>query len=179
MALCDVTTVPSTTGMDLGTQLFVGNEPDPLRIIPASTSSNYGYINKPRGGLWTSTLRDGASGWVDWCRSEDFGSVDTATWWLITPRDDARLVEIDSLSDLEMVLGTFCIAGLWTHTPERRTIDFDAMIGAGFSGLHLTKNGASDCHVGDWLTGLSLKAWDCESTVWFHWSFTDICEVRP
>jgi hypothetical protein len=29
---------------------------------------------KPTGGLWTSPIRDGRTGWTQWCDGENFGT---------------------------------------------------------------------------------------------------------
>lgn len=174
-------TIPVIPGIDLGPQVFIGERPDPLRLIPAYHDPLHTEMNKPGGGLWTSSEReDGTSGWIEWCQREDFGGVDVVPWWRLVPRPDTRLLRIDDEDEFRILLdhyGTATYPGL----PERLGFDFDAMVRDGYDGLHATERGFWSCRMSDdYATiGLGLYTWDCESTVWFHWGFEDVQLIRP
>lgn len=168
----------TTTGQDLGTQLMVSKHmPDSTRMQAARWEQSSGYMNKPEGGLWTSTLVDGISDWIRWCRGEGFGNVDDVPWWTLEPEPGATLLQIDGWDDLDLMMRVYGrswgpIAGM-----NRKSLDFDAIKQAGYAGVNLTEHGARECHFGDWMSGYSLNAWDCESTVWLRWSFAVVAPV--
>lgn len=173
--------IRTTTGAALGPQLFVGpHRPDRVRFTAAHHDVHrWSYSNKPGGGIWTSSYRDGTSGWVEWCRAENFGGVDAKPWWQLTPDPEATLIVIDSEVDMLALLDRYG-RPFDDVMPDRRVLDFDALIATGHAGLTATERGFWACRMGDFTTlGLGLYSWDCESTVWFRWAFAEVQEVTP
>lgn len=171
-------TLPTMLGANLGPQIHAGKQPTAKGFIPATDGSATSSRFKPNGGLWTSTLIDGTTGWVDWCRGEDFGGVDAHAWWQVTPEPDARVLVIDGERDLRAVAEAFPRDTGYVGIPyiPERTVSFEAMIAAGYAGLRVT-------HEGHWETRylhgvLNTYSWDCESTVWLSWCFTDVTCYR-
>lgn len=147
----------------------VGAEaPSPDRFKPITDSTR----RKPTGGLWTSTWLGAAelSGWAEWCRIEDFGAVECDAW-LLTPDADAEVYTVDTYSDLAYL--HHCYGN------SRRIGDSDLfecyldwpLVAERFAGVHLTDEG-------QWRTRLTmpydLYGWDCESTLWFRWAFSEV-----
>lgn len=130
---------------------------------------------KPYGGLWTSTydFRHG-SGWVQWCLGEEFHVPKGGRWdgVVLTPRDDARILTIDTFEDLQQANHKYPdTSPISKITPH---LDY-THIAQDYDGVHLTEEG-------QWRTRLtfplSLYGWDCESTLWFRWCFTAQTPIR-
>ncbi len=146
-------------------------------VSPVSNpTSNDFIVHKPAWGLWTSTydVDNNSSAWIEYRESTLFGGVPLTefTWWLLTPRQDARIYTIDSREK---------VSYLHKHYPLRlrrsqnntRTIDFEA-VSKDYDGLHLSWQGYQALSqtrlVGDW---------SCESTIWFHWCFSEVEQIAP
>jgi hypothetical protein len=131
---------------------------------------------KPQGGLWTSTYDpDNGSAWVQWCLSEDYGVPRGYTWqaWLLVPRLDARILTIDTYTDLEHVVTVYGLPSAPTLHPDSIALNFEKLAHH-YHGIHLTE-------AGQWATRLSqphsLYGWDCESTLWLNWAFTEVRDL--
>lgn len=154
----------------MDTQLFLSiATPMPELFKPVK---NRRFV-KPEGGLWTSTWDAGkqSSAWVDWCRDEDFDQEVANRWFLLTPYANARILTIDTVADMETMykqypdqMPSFSFLNMIDF--ERMAQDYDAM--------RVTERG-------QWATRLShprnLYGWDCESTCWFRWSFSQVKEI--
>jgi hypothetical protein len=159
--------------MQLAAQLHVSFVAELFPTIAPIT--NRDFFIKPNGGLWTSTLVDGSSAWVEWCRAEEFGEPDAQHWYVLEPDPAARVYIIDSLADLNRLIA------MYPHPDKEQRlysrffgyIDFEA-VSQDYDAIHLTE-------AGQWATRYSepsLNGWDCESTVWFRWCFTSIEQFR-
>lgn len=151
-------------------QLFLSNAtPMPELFVPIT---NRQFV-KPAGGMWTSTyIAEGhTSGWINWCRDEEFGDVDILRWFLLTPSPGARVLTIDSIADMDAMYT--CYSDYSLSYAYLNMIDFEAMA-RDYDAMRITARG-------QWATRLclprNLYGWDCESTCWFRWSFTKIKEV--
>lgn len=166
-------------------QVFItrkdGLPPSPDRIEPVTMHSF-----KPRGGLWTSTLRpDGRSHWEEWCE-DNVDWYDGGRRFLLAPRP-ARLWHITRLR--ESLDGLFERFGaldpmyvqlsaknpsLWRDEPISNTHEIDwAAFGAEYDGLHLSEPGL-------WahrLDSMFVYGWDAESTLWLRWCFDSVEEI--
>lgn len=171
-----------TTGRALGPQMRVGGaRPEILRLVPAYHDPSWEHMNKPGAGLWTSSLVDGFSDWVRWSREQRYGDPDHETWWKLVPRYDARLLEFDTVEDLESALAVF--GEVTERYRDRGVFDspvlrYDTIIAAGYDGVHLTENGSRVLHWGTLSSPIAFNAWDVESTVWFHWAFAKVRRLR-
>jgi len=139
-------------------------------------------INKPEGGLWTSTFLPSGdevygmcSDWLRWCKSDmpDWLPKSEDYCWVLYPSDDAEVVEVDDLEDYLQLLKYYS----WLNpVTNKKEINF-ARLARDFDGFHLTENGVWKLrHLWEYPDIESFYGWDCESTVWFRWKF-DV--VRP
>jgi hypothetical protein len=142
-------------------QLYIGRSvPTPEAIQPAGNDD----LVKPSGGLWTSTYLGEAEGsaYVQFCLTNHYHD-----WlhkaWLLTPKSDALVYEINSVTDLKMLLEIYPL-----HPNRRDVVYLDwARIGQDFDAVHLTATGQEATRA----SNPGLYHWDCESTVWFKWCF--------
>lgn len=161
--------------MNLGVQAWMTPAADSIqpcerRFVPVS---NRVFV-KPKGGLWTSTWlgEPKVSGWAEWCRSESF-SIGDSRVWLLTPKADARIANVDGMADLKALLLRYPLHLGKAYDHFFQPLDFERMA-QDYDGMHLTDEG-------QWATRLtqpSLYGWDCESTCWFQWAF-DRVEQGP
>lgn len=165
------------TAADIGDQLFVGREPHHTKFQTADHTEARQFSQKPSGGPWTSSYINGASDWVRWCRSEEWGDVDNTMWWKLQAYPDTVLLQIDSFRDLSSIMAWCGIERDPGDRYSRKYLDWAAIRDAGFQGVHLTDNGNNECRSGRFDIGYDLNSWDVESTVWFEWVFTDIRPV--
>lgn len=153
--------LPTIAACDLPPQIHVGAMPTRERF--RAPSGHYISCKPKDGGLWTSSLtEDGTSGWIEWCRGEMYESVDAKDWWQLTAKIGTPVLMIDSEADLLRVAARY---GRQTYPDSTLYhLDYDAMVGDRWAGLHLTEEG-------QWATRYShpysLYGWDCESTLWF------------
>lgn len=155
----------------LGLQLHIGTCVALIEKIPPVKNRQV----KPEGGFWTSTLKDGSSGWVDWCRAEQFRNPDMDNWFLLEPAPNARILTIDTLADLKRLLARYNFNPFSRITDlVFRYPDFER-IAQRYDAMRLTEEG-------QWRTRMSmpdsLYGWDCESTLWFRWKFTSVRRLR-
>lgn len=139
-------------------------------LTPMALSIKSGSI-KPLDAFWTSTWDDdnGTSAWVEWCRAEEFGDIESQNLFVLEVSPDAKVYTVDSLEDLVYLLDTCGAVG--THYMpyvnwEKVAQDYD--------GVQVTDRG-------QWATRLTtpgLYTWDCESTAWFHWVFTKVTRIK-
>lgn len=174
--------------MELPTQLFTGLKPRPARLDPPTRSSHHPW--KPGGGIWTSTYRDGSSGWIEWCRDEGFrlDRVSRRRRWLLDPID-CRVYAVDSGDAVTTLFDEYgvdywqAISGkarppevphfdptphfnYWTIDWARFVDDYDALWLASpwidVGGIPLR------------LASMMFYGFDCESTWWARWSFANV-----
>ena len=104
---------------------FVAPRNDPMRF----------YAKKPaiQTGLWTSSYVDGSSAWVEWCEGANFGDPSEMSWVVLTPAENVRLYEIDSLEDLIRLLKEYphlppeSMRSYLTSLLEFTSIDFEEL----------------------------------------------------
>ncbi len=164
----------------LGVQLYITSS-DELRqeVTPVVNDPEGFFRQKPKGGLWTSSYRAESedSGWVEWCRGASFGDPDGKQWFLLAPHPDCRLYTIDSLEDFSQCLMEYGspapLAQEYPSFAMKRTIDFEKLA-LEYDGLRLTEQGNEETHLS---FPNDMNAWDCESTLWFRWRFTQIEKI--
>ncbi|GAC1662332.1 MAG: hypothetical protein PVS3B3_33470 [Ktedonobacteraceae bacterium] len=150
------------------TQLFISETKPSAELI--HPIENIAHI-KPKGGIWTSTWNEEtrSSGWTEWCEMEEYCDTSKFQWWLLTPLEDLRIYTVDTHKDLRLLGKKYQIPhdyAFWLDY-EQVTQDYDA--------IHLTERG-------QWATRLtypiSLYGWDCESTLWFRWCFSEVKQIN-
>jgi hypothetical protein len=152
--------------VELGPQLFATRHkgrPTPARL--RGPRKERWRQNKPRGGLWTSTLDEaGSSAWIRWCEAQAFWGP-RRVWRMEV--GDARLFELDGAAQLRDLVSRFPLR--YEDAPETPGIDW-VRVASAYDGVHVTaaamQNGGS----------CGLSWWDCESTVWFRWCFGEVRE---
>ena len=137
-----------------------------------------GRLERVNRGLWTSTFlgEEQVSNWVHWCTSESFAGPDFRVWTLdVDPA--ARVWEIDDGDDLDAFMREYGAPSPYeVHHLGGRADGMFPYVDYEIVGVHLTEEGqwrtrgmSLDRPVNAW----SLYGWDCESTLWLRWAFTD------
>lgn len=165
----------------LGKQLYIMSN-DELRqdVTPVRNSEKTALIKKPAHctGLWTSSWREETqdSAWVEWCQWNDFGKPYENHWYILTPKEDAKLYMIDSLRDLHKLLRAYSWdQHKWREYGFRSTaIDFEK-IAMEYDGIWLTEQGNEETHLS---YPEDLNSWDCESVLWCRWCFSDVQRIE-
>lgn len=144
-------------------QIWIGpTEPTPEQIDPI-VNHPVG-INKPCGGLWTSTeTTERSSGWIEWCRRECWWNTTERLIWRLHPQDDLDVLHVISITDLEP----------WFQPDVLPTIDWEALF-EDYHGVHLTTTGLRNTRFTFDTSTPSLYGWDCETTLWSEWVFDDV-----
>jgi hypothetical protein len=129
-----------------------------------------GGFGKPRGGFWTSTFETShIDGWEWWCRSEQMDWL-SATGYLVTPRDDARVLTIDGPHTFRMFVDTYGVARYPDRQYDMIDIDWAAFVADGHDGIRVTDPYDRAIRHGP---VMAFYGWDCESTWWARWAFVE------
>lgn len=157
-----------------GRVLYVGPTAPSAEKFEPVVNREHSWTKPKSGGLWTSPPHPThGSHWIDWCVNESFGERPFHLWELVATEPVNAFV-VDTYADLQALYDRFGIG----ENEYDHGFDFEA-IGREYDALHLTDEG-------QWRTRLSmplnLYGWDCESTLWFRWVFsqvTDLGEFTP
>jgi hypothetical protein len=158
------------TAHQLGPQLYV-HEHNLVAPTISAIRNDRKRLSKPFGGLWTSTYdAEYGSDWVRWCVAYRYTDPFESHWTVLLAPQTARVATVDSPADL---------AGLIERYPRKvrrdPSVDFE-LLSQDYDCLHLTLK-VTCKH--DQAPGATLRAWDCESTVWFRWIFREWHDVKP
>lgn len=150
--------------------LFTGPAKPLPELFQPVINREHPWTKPKSGGLWTAPPHPtNGSHWIDWCVAESFGSSPFRLWELI-PRKVVKVFVVDTYADLELLHDRY---GIGSKRDYGSGFDFEA-IGREWDALHLTDEG-------QWATRLShplsLYGWDCESTLWFRWMFTQVNDL--
>lgn len=159
------------------------DEPCAERFKPVVVNYDYPRAKPKTGGLWTSTYHDEhGSDWVQWCLSEEFEcdrSDPTFPLWTLEPEPVVRVYTIDTYGDLAQLVDEYPHR---KHFPDRGYGAWSdakpnwGAIAKDFDGVRLTRHGQSETRL---THPLDLYGWDCESTLWFRWAFTETRYLGP
>jgi hypothetical protein len=171
--------------LSLGPQLWVdwfGTDPEPGPEIVSPVEDD--PLGRPNGGIWTSTLLDGSSAYVE--RMRAVLPPELCEWhdraaWVLEPEPAELFVIEDRLAEADFVLDAPDLFGdhrVWQQMASR------------FAGAHMTAHGALSFwrqpapSEPRWLErmgalqvlkeigyGTPLDWWEAESTIWFDWHF--------
>lgn len=126
-------------------------------------------------GIWTSTYVGGRSDWLDYV--EEYESPEHDTWcgFILRPDPAAKVACIRTYDDVHKLSSRYGTAMLYpgrSPLPDLDGITHEGMKADGYAGIHLTPEGRRNWHVlhHGWP---NFSDWDCESTIWFDWYFTD------
>jgi len=129
---------------------FMSKEPfDLSKFKPISNGDSY-FLNKPKGGLWTSPTHD----WLDWCNSEEPGWI---TNYFELDIDEQNLLQIfdePSLRELELVQDL-------STSYKNHMIDYESLVKQGYSGIWVKARQMR------WCAKPNFYAWDCETILIF------------
>lgn len=171
-------TLPLITAADLPRQAYShAGDHDPALTAPEKFRAPYNskYFPKPEaGGLWTATVtetdhRGGvvSTTWSEWCIGEDW-SVDRYTQFLeITPEENARILNIDTLPGLRAVHEEYGFLPDERFPGFAAVLDWERMALDGIDAVHLTARGQYETRFPD-DGGPSLYGWDTESVLWLN-----------
>jgi hypothetical protein len=169
----------------LGPQLWIDwfgtdSKPGPEIVLPVEDDP----LGRPDGGIWTSTLVDGSSAYVE--RMRAVLPPELCEWhdraaWVLEPEPAGLFVIEDRLAEADFVLDVPDLFGdrrVWQQMATR------------FAGAHMTAHGALSFwrqpapSEPRWLErmgvlqvlkemghGTPLDWWEAESTIWFDWHF--------
>ncbi len=151
------------------TQLFIGEKQPSSDLMEPITKGILPV--KPKGGLWTSTWDDEAytSGWIEWLKDSELRDPYARQWWLLTPHEQTRIYTINAISDLRRLISLYPLF----NTMGYSTIDYERIV-HDYDAIHLTENGQEETRL---TYPTNLYGWDCESTLWLHWRFTDVRQI--
>lgn len=124
---------------------------------------------KPIGGIWGSTyLKDQeiSSDWERWCISENF-EYNREEAVIFTLRKDAKVYEIDSVEDLNLLAMVYNVHGNCMPL----MLDFEAIVAAGIDAIHLTEKGQAETRFS---RPYSLYGWDVESWLILNFDAIDL-----
>lgn len=172
--------------LTLGSQLWIDwfgtdAKPGPGTVLPVEDDR----LGRPDGGLWSSTLINGSSAYVDRMRAvlpPELCEWEERAAWVLEPEPAELFVVEDRLAEADFVLEApdlFGDGGAWQQMASR------------FGGVHMTANGALSFwrqpapSEPRWLErmgalevlqemgyGTPFDWWDAESTIWFGWHFS-------
>lgn len=147
-------------------QIFVGKQkPRPSLVNPIQNRES---APKPKGGIWTSPMRD--SGYSAFEAYEGGSLVRNGTdAWLLIPDGSENVIEIDTVEDLEQLPA---VEEERLHK-NRTYIDFEAVFASGCDGLKVSSDVA---HIKSFAADYNLSGWDFESIIWSNLSWIDEVE---
>lgn len=149
-------------------------------LIPRKYNiENLCWMNKPLGGLWTSTVvgvrtytvgintyNIPYSDWMDWCLSERFKVEDKIL--IIHPKKDLKVYDINQESDL---MGLPIIKGDLFNC-----IDYEQLQKDNYDGVHISAYIAYKLHLHS-INKIMFNSWDSESTCWFNMDWINSYKV--
>lgn len=176
-------------------QLWIGDH-DRLPLqedLFQPVGNNGGLKIKGSGGLWTSTWlgEEEGSEWIQWCLGESFNCPHNFVWkgYLLEPKDDLRVLTIDTVEDMHIMFDTYGYDYLPSISMEG--IDFIKM-SQDYDCMRLTSNGQVVTRHGynffgepeqlkeEWKEKKmrNLYGWDAESTFHLKWNFTEVVPIQ-
>lgn len=156
--------------------LYYGHELIPEQFQPVYNDR----FTKARGGLFTSTYDEKyGSEWVQWCLGAEFKLQNENKTWtgvILTPDTAAKVLTVDSYEDLERIHKEY---GNRQDDPVRdmflgKYLNYEK-IAEYYDAFRVTAKGEAQTRFSQ---PLSLYGWDCESTHWFRWKFTDMQKIE-
>lgn len=119
-------------------------------------------VGKPDGGLWASPVNS-KLGWETWCKLNEFFDdiyCDGNNKHFFKLKDTAKIAEIDSLLDLQVLLKKYKKKSGYSLDPYE--LDYIKMQEDGYDGVYLTERGVQET------VYECLRNWDVESIVLFN-----------
>lgn len=159
------TTVPDSGDL-FDTVAYIGGKPERSKFNPVENDS---FAVKPKGGFWTSPLRDdGRFGWLDWTERE-MRLPEEFDVWECHPEDELTVATIDTYQDLIAYLDVYERNDHFRAHSSQAALDFEEMATV-YDAIYLTENGQRETR----LTSPNLYGWDCETVLWLDWRFDTV-----
>ena len=109
---------------------------------------------KPRGGLWASDINS-KHGWKEWCNENEFRNCDKENSFTFTLSDDAKILYIESVNDLQSL----------PKVDDKFGINFSSWILLDFEKLAEIYDAVEVSISNDFDLYYQLYGWDCDSIV--------------
>ena len=146
------------------------SSPSLARFLPIKNMEQ-GFINKPYGGLWTSTYDQlsGLTDWQKWCKSSDYEInryLKESSQYLLIPSSSLDIVVIDSYNDLDKL----------TFRPEiygYSSIDYAGMSQI-YDAIALTSQGYFDLMTH---RVIEFSSWNIPCTLWLKYKFKSVIKL--
>lgn len=175
----------------LGDQIWLSTSsarrPDPSRLrsvtsawIEGRDKQGFPAAKPSAGGMWTSSYdSDHVSGWARTAAARAL--LDSPVHhWLLKVSCNVRIAVVDNYEDLLCLVQAYPLPAAPELSLLGPSLHWEALA-EDYDALHLTHSGMlATRHLprgGD--LGPSLMGWDCESTLWFRWSFSEVHDLGP
>ena len=115
---------------------------------------NVDCSTKPKGGLWASDV-EAEHGWKDWCEAEEFRDCKEENSFLFVLSDNAKVLYIESVNDLESL----------PKGKDKFGLNFSSWYLLDFEKLAETYDAVEVSISSDFDLYYKLYGWDCDSIV--------------
>ena len=115
---------------------------------------NVDCSTKPRGGLWASDINT-KHGWKEWCNENEFRDCNKENSFTFTLSDDAKILYIESVNDLESL----------PKGKDKFGLNFSSWYLLDFEKLAETYDAVEVSISSDFDLYYKLYGWDCDSIV--------------
>lgn len=115
---------------------------------------NVDCSTKPKGGLWASDV-ESEHGWKEWCNENEFRDCDKENSFSFTLSDDAKILYIESVNDLESL----------PKGKDKFGLNFSSWYLLDFEKLAETYDAVEVSISSDFDLYYKLYGWDCDSIV--------------
>ena len=115
---------------------------------------NVDCSTKPKGGLWASDV-ESEHGWKEWCNENEFRDCDKENSFTFTLSDDAKILYIESVNDLESL----------PKGKDKFGLNFSSWYLLDFEKLAETYDAVEVSISSDFDLYYKLYGWDCDSIV--------------
>ena len=115
---------------------------------------NVDCSTKPKGGLWASDV-ESEHGWKEWCNENEFRDCDKENSFTFTLSDDAKILYIESVNDLESL----------PKEKDKFGMNFSSWILLDFEKLAEIYDVVEVSISSDFDLYYKLYGWDCDSIV--------------
>ena len=115
---------------------------------------NVDCSTKPKGGLWASDV-ESEHGWKEWCNENEFRDCDKENSFTFTLSDNAKILYIESVNDLQSL----------PKGKDKFGLNFSSWCLLDFEKLEETYDAVEVSISSDFDLYYKLYGWDCDSIV--------------
>lgn len=133
-------------------QVWCGKEKPSISEMRPVDASNT-YFGKPKGGFWTSPLRNNSSPWIEYCKDSGFSDFCAEKCWVLTPEANSKILKLSNPKDLRDL-----------KLKKDNMLDYD-IIFPEYDAVYIKPN---------ILNHSIFRDYDCETILWNKWKFEDI-----